>query len=166
MTETAQPPDHHERFMALVTAGLDWLEKVTGIPRTDEARVMLMAIAGQEGNWEYRHQQGGPAHSFWQFEEGGGVHGVLTHAASAQHIQTVCDLIYIYCDVPTVYTAMEWNDRLAVAMARLLLLTDPAPLPSVGAIDQAWEFYERNWRPGAPHPETWPEHYAIAEEYL
>src|SRR5262245_34653406 len=82
-----QPPDAHTRFMALVTAGLEWLEAVTGIPVSDEARVIMMAIAGQEGNWQYRQQIGGPAHSFWQFEEYGGVQGVLTHSASSGHIQ-------------------------------------------------------------------------------
>jgi hypothetical protein len=161
-----QPPDAHERFMALVTAGLEWLAQVTGIPVSDEARVIMMAIAGQEGDWQYRRQIGGPAHSFWQFEEGGGVAGVLSHPASSAHIQKVCDLIYVSCDTGTVYTAMEWNDRLAVAMARLLLFTDAAALPKVGDVNGSWQVYQRNWRPGAPHPETWPDKYAIAMSLL
>src|SRR5262245_4805536 len=160
------PPDAHTRFMGLVTAGLRWFEAVTGIPVTDEARVMLMAIAGQEGDWQYRQQIGGPAHSFWQFEEGGGGAGVLSHPASAEHIREVCDLIYVSCDTGTVYTAMEWNDRLAAAMARLLLYTDAAALPEVGDVQGAWDYYQRNWRPGAPHPETWPDKYKIAEDLL
>jgi hypothetical protein len=156
----------HQRFMRMVTAGLDWLEEVAEIPTTDEARVIVMAIAGQESNWAYRHQQGGPAHSFWQFEQGGGVHGVLTHAASRGIIAEVCDLIYIQCTDSIVFTAMEWNDRLAISMARLLLWTDAVPLPRVGDVQGAWNYYLRNWRPGAPHPEQWPGKYAIAKELL
>lgn len=128
----------------------------------DRARVLMLAIAGQESGWEHRLQIGGPARSFWQFEKGGGVAGVLQHPASAQKIRGVCADLKITCDVPTVYEAMAWNDVLGAAMARLLLLTDPAPLPAVGKVDEAWQYYLRNWRPGMPHPEAWPARYAAA----
>ena len=47
---------------------------------------------------------------------------------------------------------------LAAGIARLLLWTDPKPLPKrfePRAEAQAWSYYERVWRPGKPHPETW-----------
>lgn len=145
-----------------VEPALYLLNELCGIPVVDEALVEVLAIAGQESNWEARKQYGGPARSLWQFEQGGGVHGVLTHAASKDKIKTFCDALGIPCDEPTVYEAMAWNGLLGAAMARLLLYTDAAPLPDLGAVDQAWEYYERNWRPGAPHPEAWPEKYQTA----
>ena len=54
-----------------------------------------------------------------------------------------------------VYDRLEHDDVLAAGFARLLLLTDPRPLPDVTDVDGAWAYYLRNWRPGKPHPETW-----------
>jgi hypothetical protein len=156
----------HAKFMRIVTANLVWLRSLTGIKVDDAARVLVMAIAGQESEWEARKQYGGPARSFWQFEQGGGVHGVLTHPASSLYIKLVCDELYIECTESTVFEAMAWNDRLATAMARLLLYTDPGYLPLVGSVDQAWDYYERNWRPGAPRPEVWPDRYATSRALL
>ena len=58
----------------------------------------------------------------------------------------------------------EWDDVLAAAFARLLLFTDPAKLPKLGDADGAWQLYLRTWRPGKPHPHTWPDLYAQALE--
>lgn len=140
------------------------LLKTVNVPPTDEARVMCLAIAGQESNWEARLQYSGPARSLWQFEQGGGVHGVLTHSASKPLIQSFCDALGIPCDEATVYEAMAWNGLLGAAMARLLLYTDAYPLPKIGDVEGSWDYYERNWRPGAPHPETWGEKYQTARE--
>ena len=54
------------------------------------------------------------------------------------------------------------NDMLAAAMARLLLWTDPAPLPQVGDIEGSWNYYARLWKPGLPHPDKWPALYGTA----
>lgn len=132
------------------------------VQHDNKARVLLLAIAGQESAWCHRLQVGGPARSFWQFEKGGGVQGVLNHPASAANIKVICSDLFIPCDYSTVYEAMAWNDVLAACMARLLLYTDPQPLPDVGKVDEAWKYYGRNWRPGAPHPEMWPERYRVA----
>lgn len=137
-----------------------------GVFSDDRARVLLMAIAGQESAWQYRQQIGGPAHSFWQFEYGGGVVGVLTHRASRDKIKAVCAELGVPCDAESVYEAMVENDMLAAAMARLLLWTDPASLPAVGAVQAAWEYYERLWRPGAPHPEAWSGRYKTAVDVV
>ncbi len=147
-----------------VDPALALLDRVAGVRPSQEARVLLMAIAGQESAWQYRVQIGGPAHSFWQFEKSGGVHGVLHHPSSSANIRDVCADLGVSCDETTIYQRMAEpeGDVLPGCMARLLLWTDPAPLPAVGDVDHAWNFYERNWRPGAPHPEGWPARYAIA----
>ncbi len=51
---------------------------------------------------------------------------------------------------------------LACAFARLLLFTDPRPLPALGNPQAAWDYYVRNWRPGKPHRDTWDALYAKA----
>ena len=135
------------------------LDKV-GVRSDDRARLLMMAIAGQESAWGARLQVGGPARSFWQFEQGGGVAGVF-RVCPAQ-VKAVCAELFVPADVATVYEAMAWHDVLAAAMARLLLWTDPRPLPAIGEVQPAWEYYLRNWRPGRPHPETWPGRYGTA----
>jgi hypothetical protein len=133
-----------------------------GVKSDNRARVLLMAIAGQESAWQYRKQVGGPAHSFWQFEKGGGVAGVLGHPASRDKIKAVCAELDVPCEAEAVYQAMIDNDVLAASMARLLLFTDPAPLPEVGEVIAGWDYYEKLWRPGAPHPDVWPGRYGTA----
>jgi len=136
-------------YNKLVTPTLDWLAKIEDpVPASDPARVLVMAIAGQESNWAYRKQIGGPARSYWQFEEYGGVAGVLQHPTTSGQARWVCAALDITCDVPTVYEAMAWNDVLAASMARLLLWTDPGRLPDLGDEQGAWNYYLRNWRPG------------------
>lgn len=125
------------------------------IPLSVSARVVTMTIAGQESRWTYRRQIGGPARSFWQFEKGGGVSGVLNHPSTVLKAKAICGVLDIESDMTTVFEAMAWNDTLACAMARLLLWTDPAPLPAVGDKEGAWQYYLRTWRPGMPHPESW-----------
>lgn len=124
--------------------------------------MLSLAIAGQESAWEYRLQVGGPARSFWQFEKGGGVRGVLTHPASRDKIRAACKELGVSFDEATVYHDMADNDILAACMARLLLFTDPRALPAVGEVEEGWNYYFRNWRPGAPHPEFWPGRYGTA----
>jgi len=142
------------------------LNTLCGIKPTQAARVMSMAIAGQESAWKHRKQIGGPARSFWQFEKGGGVAGVLSHPASKSKIAAVCAELEIPCDVSTVYEAMAWNDILGACMARLLLFTDPAALPEVGKVEESWSYYLRTWRPGLPHPDVWPTRYNISRALI
>jgi hypothetical protein len=63
-----------------------------------------------------------------------------------------------------VYAALEHDDVLAAAFARLLLWTDPEPLPAVGEVQRAWALYLRTWRPGKPHRQTWDALYAQTME--
>lgn len=127
------------------------------------ARAMLLAIALQESRCCHRRQIGGPARSFWQFEVGG-LRGVLAHRASKPHIaDALAQLAYPVTDDATVpYVAIEHNDVLAAICARLLLWTDPQPLPFRDDAQGGWELYLRCWRPGKPHRATWDAFYQQA----
>lgn len=131
---------------------------------TPSARAMVIAICLQESRLEYRHQLGGPAHGYAQFEQGGGVRGVLTHPASKPHILEVLKELDYLPEPQRCYEAIEHNDILAVCFARLLLYTLPELLPVRGEPDHGWHCYTKAWRPGKPHRETWNEFFAHAWE--
>lgn len=135
-----------------------------------EARVLLGGIGFQESRFEYRKQVGGPAHGFWQFERGGGVNGalhahhVLIHAATEPHAAAVCAYRGVSPDAESVYQAIVDDDYLACAFARLLLWSDPDPLPPINDVRAGWNYYVNNWRPGKPKLASWPAMYARAME--
>ncbi|GAB3484470.1 hypothetical protein [Azotobacter salinestris] len=126
------------------------------------AEVMLLAIGLQESALRHRRQVGGPARGLWQFEQGGGVRGVLQHPLSRPRALSICEARGIAPVPSAVYAALEHDDILAAAFARLLLWTDPAPLPAVGEVGKAWDLYLRTWRPGKPHRHSWDRLYAQA----
>jgi len=128
------------------------------------AEQMLLSIGLQESRLTQRRQIGGPARGLWQFEKGGGVRGVLEHPATQTLARSVCQARGVPATDAAVYAALEHDDVLAAAFARLLLWTDPAPLPAVGEVQQAWALYLRTWRPGKPHRQTWDALYAQAME--
>lgn len=130
--------------------------------QTRPSNVLMLTIGLQESRFEHRQQIGGPAHGFWQFERGGGVQGVLTHPASRQYAEKVCEKRRVDATSAAVYEALLADDILGCAFARLLLYTDPAPIPAIGEQQACWNYYVENWRPGRPHPETWPALYAKA----
>lgn len=115
------------------------------------ARAMLVAIALQESRIETRRQIGGPARGFWQFEQAGGVRGVLTHPLTAQLAAEVCDERSVKPTSPAVYARLEKDDVLAAAFARLLLYPTKAALPLRGEYERSWRYYIEAWRPGKPH---------------
>lgn len=130
-----------------------------------QARVMLLAIGLQESRFEYRRQMGnGPARGFWQFEQNGGVRGCVNHPASSGLLKQICIARGVAFEPRAIWSALERDDVLAAAVARLLLYTDPRPLPALDDPDAAWDCYYRNWRPGKPHPQTWPGLHARAVE--
>lgn len=129
-----------------------------------QAEVMLLAIGLQESRFEHRRQIGGPARGFWQFERGGGVRGVLRHKLTAGISAVICADRGVQPNEQDVWVAIERDDVLAAAFARLLLFTDPAPLPALGECAKAWDYYLRTWRPGKPHRRTWDALYAQALE--
>lgn len=129
---------------------------------TPQARIMLLAIGLQESRFEHRHQIGGPAHGFWQFESGGGVKGVMTHAATTSHAAGLCAARQVPFVRSFVFDALEFDDVLAAGIARLLLWSDPRPLPANDDPQAGWDLYVRTWRPGKPHRETWDAFYRQA----
>ena len=141
---------------------------------TREARCMLLAIGLQESRFNSRRQlvgnpprPVGPARGFWQFEPGtaasrGGVWGVFLHSSTNRLLRTIAELRGCPPSPTNIWEAIEHDDVLAAGVARLLLWTDPGKLPRIGDADAAWALYLRTWRPGKPHPQTWPALYAQA----
>lgn len=139
------------------------------VPLSVSARVLVMTIAGQESMWAARRQIGigeyypqkVGARGYWQFESTWGGPVALNDVIQKTPVQlaAVCKMLDIPTDEHSLYEACAWNDTLACALARLLLWSDPAPLPAVGDKQGAWDYYIRNWRPGAPHPHTWDARY-------
>lgn len=122
------------------------------------ARVQMLAIGLQESRLVARVQGGGPAHGLWQFEQGG-VTGVLSHPASKPWAFAVCAARIADPLPAAVYDRLPTDDILAAAFARLLLWTDPSPLPALGDAQAAWDLYARTWRPGKPRRESWDAFY-------
>ena len=161
-------------FLAsVIDPALDALTAIAGRDMGgDRARCLMLAIALQESALAHRRQvgpDGAPletlARGWWQFEKGGGVKGVLTHKSSKDMAASVCAALEIEPVGPdTVHEALAWHDHLSAAFARLLLWTDPRPLPAVGDEDGAWDMYLDNWRPGKPHRDRWSTSYRLATE--
>lgn len=129
---------------------------------SSRARVMLYAIGLQESRFEHRRQlvgnpprPAGPAKGFWQFERRGGCMGVIHHPASRYWMHRVCVMQDVPLQANALWNAIETNDLLAAAAARLLLFTDPRQLPELDDPRGAWNLYVRTWRPGRPHRRTW-----------
>lgn len=132
------------------------------------ARLMLLTIGQQESGFKYRRQQNnGPAVSFWQCEQGGGIKGVLGNQLTAGVMHNVCAEREVGFNGPAVWLSMQEDDLLGCAVARCVLYCDPKPLPDIGDVDGAWKCYAVDcWRPGKPKPETWPGYYAAARAAL
>ncbi|MCE5979048.1 hypothetical protein [Pseudomonas sp. JR33AA] len=116
---------------------------------TRPARVILHAINLQENPTRLEQQVKGPARGDYQFEKGGGVVGVMTHGAAKAKAQEVCRARGVAFNADSIYQAIGRDPVLAAALARLLLWTDPKPLPEAGDEQGAWALYLRVWRPGA-----------------
>lgn len=119
------------------------------------ARVNQAAIGQQESGYLVRRQYGnGPARGYWQFEEGGGVKGVMEHKSTAELARSVCHARGVPFVRRTVWEALETDDVLAAAFCRLLMWTDSGKLPT--SESAGWAMYIRTWRPGKPHIDKWP----------
>ncbi|MDP9991952.1 hypothetical protein J2W28_000980 [Variovorax boronicumulans] len=123
---------------------------------TIEARVEMLTIGLQESNFEHRYQvlndpkKKGPARSFWQGEQGGGmVAGAMSHPASQQLARAACTARSVPFTTRAVWEAIENDDVLAAILARLLLWTEPGALPRANDAAGGWALYLRAWRPGA-----------------
>lgn len=141
----AEIEDAISQALAILPSGMD----------SPKARHLLRTIALHEGymNGKLQGHQvlagggSGPARGWWMFERGGGVAGVLSHPTTLRHAQSVCLARGVTASPRNVWAALETDDVLAAAFARLLLWSDPEPLP--GDVEGAFAVYLRNWRPGA-----------------
>lgn len=126
--------------------------------------VMMGAIGDHESGFATRDQMEvqdgklvpgeiGPATGYYQFERNGGVAGVMAHPASQAIAQFFVDRAGLPFDRRAVWEFFVTvnGDELATVFARLLLLTDPQPLPvaDFSSEEAAFNYYLRNWRPGA-----------------
>lgn len=139
-----------------------WTMEVLPAEKFDSpaAKAGVFAIGFQESRFEHRKQMDdGPARGWWQFEQGGGVRGVLNHPYTARYASDICRRFDIEPYPWACWAALEWNDVLACAFARLLLYTAPWPLPGPEAHAEAWRQYLWAWRPGKPHEDTWKASY-------
>lgn len=92
----------------------------------------------------------GPARGIWQFEKGGGVRGVLTHPSTKSAAVAACKALGVKPTEEGVFAALPGTvDVIDAVFARLLYWSDPRPLPTLGDSEGAWQYYLRNWRPGA-----------------
>lgn len=137
------------------------LAKLPEMMRSNEARVVMLAIALQESGLRTRRQINGPARGFWQFEAAG-VRGVLKHRASRALAVLACERAKLAPLPEIVHAALADDDILAATFARLLLWTDPSPMPETSDAHGAWVLYLRTWRPGKPHENRWAANHAAA----
>lgn len=138
---------------------------------SDRAVAMLLTIGRQESLFQHRVQVRGPARGFWQFEKGtpasrGGVTGVFLHHATAGYARAAAVVRGVSPTPTAVYDALAGDAVLAAAIARLLLWTDPYPLPALGDGDAAWLLYLRTWRPGAHTRGTAAQKAALRQKWL
>lgn len=167
-TPTTELIDHIRRRS--IPAAFDLLPARMASP---EAVAMLLAIGLQESAFRARRQGGhgttpgaGPARGFWQFERFGGVKEILTHSVTGPIIRPIAELC-LYAPTPeTCHAAIEHHDVLAICFARLLLWVDPRALPPATDPETGWRIYLANWRPGKPHPLTWPANFRSAWAYV
>src|SRR5262249_33551490 len=141
-----------DRFLIdVIDDGLRLLATLNGPQPSDDARRFMLTIAQQESALQMRYQKGaspnqpGPARGWWQFEQGGGVAGVLGHPSTQQFARSVCAALDVEPFPASVYRALEGHDDLSPCFARLLIYTDPHPLPTNAV--EGWDCYVRLWRP-------------------
>ena len=139
-----------------------------GLPSSVSAARFMLSIALQESGLKHRRQvvaggeELGPASSYWQFEKGGGCAGVLAFPVVGSMMQNLCDAYNVQKTAQGLWTAMQYQDIIAAAAARLLIYTLPQALPKTA--EEGWQQYLRAWRPGKPHPETWAAHWMTASK--
>lgn len=155
-----------EIFLAdFLDPGLAWMNRIVGpIPNNGaDARMLMLMTPLQETNLVTRLQEGGPAHSFFQFERGGGLTRVMGNPRSDAMLKKICAALCIPYDIATVFQAVIWNDPLAIALARLDYWLDAHAIPPATDEDALWTYYLRNWGPGKPDRGRWGDWYPKAK---
>lgn len=128
---------------------------------TPQARVLELAIGGQESGYRMRKQDGGPAHGLWQNEQPV-QQLLLQNKASDAEVHALCQSRAVAPLASDMYWALLTDDVFAAGISRLILWCDEEPLPALGAQDDAWVAYLRIWEPGKPRPAAWAANYRAA----
>lgn len=140
------------------------LQQEFGVPGTPEAECLSVAIKVQETGQTIIRDQGdpnviGPATGLWQFERMGGVAEILEDGKTGPIAHELCRRAGVAPRPDPVWRFFTTAaaDELACAFARLLIWRDPAPLPPMlpSAEQEAYEYYDRRWRPGAKRRPAW-----------
>lgn len=131
------------------------------------AEVMLLAIGLQESGFVQRRPDIGPERGFWRARPDDDMVGiVLRHPFSAPLAVAACDARRVPPIEERVFAALEHDDVLAAAFARLLLHSEGERLPPVGEVADAWTLYCRIWRPAQEQRQSWDRSYALAMDAL
>lgn len=135
------------------------------MPDSPSLRVLMMAISGQEANWDERVQIGsGEARGLFQMELTD-ISDIMENSATKAFLETGLDAFGIKTKTAEhlfeIITAPE-GDTLAAFLARLNLWADPWPIPPYDDQDAQYEAYLRCWKPGTPRPNRWPGIYGQA----
>jgi hypothetical protein len=109
---------------------------------TDSAEELLMATCAQESHLGvYRRQIHGPALGIFQMEPA--TFHDITSNFLPRHPQLEQQIVALAHD----YTSSEMinNDPFAIAMARVLYLRVPHPLPSATNLEGLFQYYKTYW---------------------
>lgn len=137
-----------------------------------EACAELLAIGMQESDFAHRQQLTGgirdwwrsltgPAASYWQIERAG-IKGVMQHHRTRPMLQRALEKLGYPEDLETIWSAIRYDNILAVVVARLILFQYPGRLPLENEPSVGWSQYFATWRPGKPKPEKWAACYRTA----
>lgn len=157
-------------YQNIILPGLGTLHEIGGpVPTAEAARFMLAIALTESGpNLNARYQSSpstspGPARGFWQFEQGGGVKGVLNHNSSKKLATAMCNVCTVVASDAAVWRSLEGHDDLSTAFARLLITTTPKALPKNA--DEGYQQYLDLWRPGKPCTRsTWDQNWSTANQ--
>ncbi|MFK2876912.1 hypothetical protein [Rhodanobacter hydrolyticus] len=131
---------------------------------TPPARVLLVAFGAQETGYRTRQQQGGPAHGLWQCERPL-MQLLLDNKASSAEVYALCKSRAVAPLASDMYWALLTDDLFAAGTARLALWCNLAPLPALGNVDAAFDYYIATWGPGAYTRGTPAERAAIRQRF-
>jgi hypothetical protein len=84
----------------------------------------------------------------------------LAHKKAGQWLKEAAAFCDVVASVEALHGAIEHNDILAAALARLALWVHPDAIPETEL--EAWQLYLSTWRPGKPKAHTWAGHWAKA----
>jgi hypothetical protein len=133
--------------------------------RTRALDVLMVAISGQEADWQYRSQvPSGMAHGLFQMQLNT-IGEIIVNPASAEIFKAGMAFFKIEDATAHEVFAMladEKADALAVFLARLDLFCNPKPFPHFDEEQAQFEYYANTWRPAHADRVRWARVYALA----